>query len=603
MINRLNFIVTMSLCMLCIRPCYLYAQKNNNASILFKLIIHCKDSSIKIQQLDIKTSFEDQVKLYDYVNALPQMLVSKGYPIASIDSSWQLENDLHINLFVGQQYNWITLKLNNNDKNILFENGYAEKNFNNKPFNINMLDEIKQKLLATYENQGYPFAKIYLDSITIINNKISALFKIEKGNIYTIDSIKNYGKLKLNTNFLQRYLNIKNGSIYSREKLNNIDKRMLELPYAQTIASSNLNMLGSGAVVNMYIDNKKSSEASAIFGFLPAANSTGTFQLTGDVNLDLKNVFGAGEGLIFKYQALQPKSPRLNIGFEKPYVFNSPFGLGFLFELFKKDSSFIQLNAQANLQLNLSNFQVGKIIFQIQNTNILQGGIDTNAIKFQKKLPEIIDVKAVNLGLTYEYRKTNYKFNPLRGNEIACTVVTGIKTIEKNSSIVSLVNNGYNYETLYDSIKLKSYQIRIKVAAANYFPLSKTSTFKAAINAGIYSSPNIFRNEIFQIGGYKLLRGFDEESIYATQYAVLTAEYRSLLSLNSYIFGFVDAGATKASYQSVNAQNIFLSAGLGILYETKAGLLNLSFAVGKRNDVPFGIKQGSKIHFGYINYF
>ncbi len=603
MINRLNFIVTISLCMLCLWPCYLFAQKNNDTSLLFKLIIHCKDSNIKIQHLDIKTSFIDQPKLYDYVNALPQMLASKGYPIASIDSSWQLEKDLHINLFVGQQYNWITLKLNNTDKNLLFENVYAEKNFNNMPLNVDLLDEIKQKLLTTYENQGYPFAKIYLDSIIIINNKISALLKIEKGNIYTIDSIKNYGKLKLNTKFLQRYLNIKNGSVYSREKLNSIDKRMLELPYAQTIASSTLNLLGSGAVVNIYVDNKKSSEVSAIFGFLPAANNTGTFQLTGDVNLNLKNVFGAGEGLIFKYQALQPKSPRLNIGFEKPYVFNSPFGLGFLFELFKKDSSFIQLNAQTNLQLNLSNFQVGKIIFQIQNTNLLQGGIDTAVIKFQKKLPEIIDVKAVNLGLTYEYKKTNYIFNPMRGNEIACTIVTGIKTIEKNSSIVSLANNGYNYETLYDSLKLKSYQIRVKFAAAHYFPLSKTSTFKTAINAGIYSSPNIFRNEIFQIGGYKLLRGFDEESIYSTKYAVLTAEYRSLLSLNSYIFGFVDAGATKASYQSINAQNIFLSAGLGILYETKAGLLNLSFAVGKRDDVPFSIKQGSKIHFGYINYF
>jgi hypothetical protein len=39
------------------------------------------------------------------------------------------------------------------------------------------------------------------------------------------------------------------------------------------------------------------------------------------------------------------------------------------------------------------------------------------------------------------------------------------------------------------------------------------------------------------------------------------------------------------------------------LFETKFGLLNLSYAIGKRNDIKFNIREASKIHFGYINYF
>ena len=108
---------------------------------------------------------------------------------------------------------------------------------------------------------------------------------------------------------------------------------------------------------------------------------------------------------------------------------------------------------------------------------------------------------------------------------------------------------------------------------------------------------------MFQVGGYKLLRGFDEESIYATQYAVFTTEYRYLIGLNSYLFTFTDLGWAKNKYQAVNINNRFTGAGLGILFETKAGLLNLSFAVGKRNDVKFNLREASKIHFGYINYF
>jgi hemolysin activation/secretion protein len=583
-------------------PIKIMAQSSNLVSSSSTLVIHYKDSSNKIEGLGIKNTFQDVLKMYDYVNTIPALLAEKGYPVASIDSSWLIGENLHINLYVGLKYSWIKLRTSAVEETVLFKSGYTDKDFFDKPLSLSKLEILKQKILNEYEENGYPFATVYLDSIQIQEDKIAAFLKVNKGTIYKIDSIKNWGKLKINPKFLQRYLNISNGSMYKKSVLNDVDRRMLELPYGQTLQNASLNMLGTGAILNLYVDNKKSSEASAIFGFLPSANA-GKFQLTGDVNLDLKNVFGAGEGFLLKYQALQPKSPRFNVGFDKPYIFNSAFGAGFLFELFKKDSSFIQVNAQLNMQLNLSNLQVGKIILQWQNTNLLQSGLDTNAIKFQKKLPEIIDVKSVNVGIIYEYRNTNYKYNPLRGTELNITALTGIKTIKKNSNITNLNNGGFNFSSLYDSIKVKSYQIRIKIAAAKYFPLSKASTFKAAINMGVFNSPTIFRNEVFQIGGFKLLRGFDEESIYATQYAVTTAEYRSLLSLNSYLYGFSDIGLVKTNYQSINNNNFFISAGIGIVYETKAGLLNLSLALGKRNDVTFNLKQATKIHFGYVNYF
>ena len=579
------------------------AQKNDTYKNDFNLIVHYKDSIKEPLPIVLKNKFSSLVLAQNYISGLTTLFANKGYLVASIDSVWYLQNNVHIDFYTGKKYNWIQLRTNNIDKSLLAKVGFTEKNFTDKTVNISEIDLLKERLLSYYENEGFPFAAVYLDSITINDDKIAAALMVNQGFIYRIDSINNYGKLKLNPRFLQQYLNITNGSIYKREKLMEVDKRMLELPYAQTEQPSSLNMLGSGSILNLYVNNKKSSEASAIFGFLPDANNTGKLQVTGDVNLDLKNVFGAGESLLFKYQALQPKSPRLNLGYEKPYFLKSPFGLGFLFELFKKDSNFLQVNAQLSLQLNFTNNQTGKIFVQRQNTNLLQGGIDSNSIKLNKKLPPNIDVKSVNVGITYDFRNTNYRFNPVSGNDISVTALTGIKNIKKNNDILSLKTFGFNYDKLYDSVKLKSYQLRLKFAAAHYFKISKTSTFKTSLNSGIYSSPTIFRNEVFQIGGYRLLRGFDEESIYATRYAVMTFEYRSLLSLNSYLFGFVDLGATQLRYQEINNNKFFTGTGLGIAYETKAGLLNLSLALGKRNDVPFSLRQASKIHFGYVNYF
>jgi outer membrane protein assembly factor BamA len=198
---------------------------------------------------------------------------------------------------------------------------------------------------------------------------------------------------------------------------------------------------------------------------------------------------------------------------------------------------------------------------------------------------------------------TNYKFNPRSGNEIRAITTVGIKTIGKNDDIINIKDPLFNYSSLYDSLKLKTYQLRVKINAAHYFPAGKRSTLKVQANIGYFSSPNIFRNELFQIGGYKLLRGFDEESIYATQYGVLTAEYRYLLGLNSYMFGFADGGWARNKFQDINTSNNFISAGMGLLFETKFGLLNMSFALGKRSDTNFDLRRASKIHFGYINYF
>jgi outer membrane protein assembly factor BamA len=589
--------------MLCMLQFNGIAQKTAAEKPVTNLIVHYKDSIKQPPPLSIKTSFAGTAQVNSYISSLPALFTAKGYLAASVDSLWQEGNNVHINFYVGRRYSWIQLRTNSIDKTLLSKIGYSAKNFSDKPINVKEIDLLKERLLSYYENEGFPFAAVYLDSVTITDDKIAAALMVNKGLVYRVDSITNYGKLKLNPTFLQRYLNIANGSVYNREKLKDVDKRMLELPYAQTEQPSTLNMLGSGSILNLYVNNKKSSEVSAIFGFLPDANNTGKLQVTGDVNIDLKNVFGAGESLLFKYQALQPKSPRLNLGYEKPYFLKSPFGLGFLFELFKKDSSFLQVNAQLALQLNLSNKQLGKIIVQWQTAGLLQGGVDTNAIKFNRQLPANVDVKSVNAGISYEFRNTNYKFNPLTGSDVSITALTGIKNIRKNNDILSLKTSGFNYESLYDSVKLKSYQLRLKVSAAHYFKLTKSSTFKTALNTGLFSSPNIFRNEVFQIGGYRLLRGFDEESIYATKYAVLTAEYRSLLGLNSYLFGFLDIGITGTKYQNVDNSNFFTGTGLGIAYETKAGLLNLSLALGKRNDVPFNIRQAAKIHFGYVNYF
>lgn len=580
-----------------------YAQQSGLNK--YQLIINytSKDSSFNPAPLKLETSFTNQAGCVDYVNKLPALLTIKGYPAASVDSVMYDSAFCTVQLYLGTQFKFVKLHTDSIEEKALYISGFNGKAIINIPFNMAQLQTGKERILNYYEKSGYPFAAVFLDSIQIDEGGMTASLKVDKGPLYHIDSIRIKGKVKISNNFLQRYLSIAKGSLYNKEKLDQVSKRLLELPYLQEEQPSELVMLGTGSLLDIYLVPKKSSQVNFLVGFLPANSQSNKLRLTGDVNLNLHNALGSGETILLNWQQLQVNSPRINIGFQQPYIFKSPFGLDFAFDLFKKDSTFLQINAQAGVQYLLTAKQSGKVFIQSQNSFLLGSGVDTNFVKISKRLPPNIDIKAINVGLDYELNTTNYRFNPKTGNEFRLISSVGIKTIGKNNEILALKDASFNYITLYDSLKLRTYQLKARLTFAHYFSTGKRSTFKIALNTAIFSSQSIFKNELFQIGGFKLLRGFDEESIYATQYGVATLEYRSLVGLNSYLFSFADAGLTKNKHQLTNVSNYFISGGIGLVFETKAGLLNISFALGKRDDIKFDLKQSAKIHFGYINYF
>ena len=567
----------------------------------YHLTVRCNEVTTAFLQgdLKLKTSFANKLLCKNYVDLLPTMLQAKGYLAASIDSIKQDASFTTITLFLGEKYRWDTLQIDEKDRLLIEQLGLQKETFKAKPINPQSITQLQEKLLDYYENNGHPFTKIIFDSVQLKNNAITAKLVVNKGVIYQLDSLHLLGNAKISNNFLYHYLNLKKGEFFNKEKLNIINQRLLELPYLQQSNDWNLSMLSTSYILNLYLQPKRSNQVNILVGFLPANQQLGgKLLLTGEANLNLKNAFATGETVLFNWQQFQSASPRLNLGFQKPYIFNSSFGVDFGFELYKKDSAYLNLTAKLGVQYVLSAKKSGKISIETFRTNQLT--VDTAWVIITKKLPDIIDVGNTNLALEYEFNSTNYRLNPRSGNEFKISSAVGNKSIKKNNTITQLKSSGFNYNALYDSLQLNTYQFKIKTTIVHYFSSGRQSVVKMAANAGWYESPNYFRNELFQIGGYKLLRGFDEESILANRYAVGTLEYRYLLGTNSYFNGFLDVAAT--DNKITNIANTFIGAGLGLAFETKQGIFNISFAAGKRNDLPFNFRE-SKIHLGFVSIF
>ena len=268
-------------------------------------------------------------------------------------------------------------------------------------------------------------------------------------------------------------------------------------------------------------------------------------------------------------------------------------------DMFRKDSTFLNINMQLGANYIVSGNQSAMVF--IQRRQSILNGVDTFRIKQMKRLPAEADVSSTNLGVSYNFNTTDYRFNPHKGNELLITVAAGKKKIKKNNQVLELKDPAFDYNQLYDTVKLNTYQFRLNGSAAHYFPVTKQTALKTGINAGFLQSGNYFLNELFQIGGYKLLRGFTEESEYVSQYIIGTLEYRYLIGVNSNFFVFVDGGWAKNPVQLVS-NHTYIGTGLGMAFETKAGIFNLAWAIGKRNDSELNLRQ-SKLHFGFVNYF
>ena len=72
----------------CVRAQQTPPLKNN-----YLLVIRFtdKDSLFKPQDLKLQTEFNNEPAVIEYINALPMLLASKGYPVASVDSFWNIE--------------------------------------------------------------------------------------------------------------------------------------------------------------------------------------------------------------------------------------------------------------------------------------------------------------------------------------------------------------------------------------------------------------------------------------------------------------------------------------------------------------------------------
>jgi outer membrane protein assembly factor BamA len=269
--------------------------------------------------------------------------------------------------------------------------------------------------------------------------------------------------------------------------------------------------------------------------------------------------------------------------------------------MFKNDLQFRKVTFQTGFRYHFNSSDILRLYYQTMGNRLIT--VDTANIIATKQLPNNIDVRSSGIGVEINLNRTDYKLNPHKGWYARISATAFKRKILTNAAIGGINDGtGFDYNSLYDTIIKSSYIYHINAELAKFIALNKVLTLKLAYSGALISAPNVFQNELFQIGGFKLLRGFDEQSIFANQYHITIAELRLRLSQNSYTYLFSDNGWVQSRFNNYDRTSWYNGFGLGTSLETKTGIFSIALAFGKSEFNPLKFRE-SKLSFGYVALF
>jgi len=528
-------------------------------NIIFFLLFFIMSSFISFGQSEnecYKIKIKDSTRTTLQANYFK--LIKKGYltPQGKLVSE---KNIIFLEICRGQHY-----------KNVVIEaqNSKPEKF---KPLEIGSLLERK---FQDYIDNGFPFASLKLDSFQFKENTIHCKLKINKGPYFDWGELIIKGNASVNEQIIRNILHINTYEPYSEGDFISIENKLTQLSYLTVFQKPELLFENGKANVYLYLNSKKINNISGTVG-LQQNTSTQRYFLIGDLKMKLINQLKKGENVDFQWRRIQESTQSLKIGLNLPSLFKSNFGIDNQFNIYKKDSTFLELKNQFGLQYFTPKGFIIKANYKYLESNTLNKKANTSIGKSLNHF----------YGLSLNKQKLDYLPAPQKGFQILLDVSLGRRSTSRKDSLKSQFDNTLKTE----------YQF------THYFSIFKRNIIKTQISGEMYLAPFYYQNEMLRFGGLLNQRGFREDELLGNIRFTQSVEYRFMIEQNSYLFAFYDFSYYENRVKE-KVKDTPYGVGTGISFGTNQGIFSISYALGQQLNNPLLFRNGI-IHFGYISYF
>ena len=523
-----------------------------------------------IDSLNFKSSFTDYFSLKKEIDSTYVILQKQGYIESKLISTIKANDSLFVaEIHLNKKYDTIYIYYNNNYITEELINKISD-NFTEEYFSIpiSKSEETIGYLNNRVSEKGSPFATFQLENIAKRdNNDLQGKLIVSSTENRMVNNIIIKGYEKFPKSYLKRYLKIKNNLSFNLTDIKQKTDGLKNLRFAKQLKEPEILFTKDSTTLYLYLEKSKSNTFDGFLGF--GNNETSNkIEFNGYLNLNLINNLNFGETFSLVYKSDENEQRTFNINATLPYLFKSPLGVNLNLDIFKKDSTYTIVNQSANLfyQLNRKN-KIYSGVSLTNSNNLLN--VDNNLIKDYSST--FITTSFEHSNITSDYLFPIQSYFRIQG---------GIGKRE-------LDNTKENQK----SINFKTFKI---------FNLNNKNSIYINVNGETLLSDSYFQNELRRFGGINSIRGFEENSLFATLYSIITSEYRYLLTKNVYAHTIIDAAYYEDDINKTKEKLFGFGFGLGLI--TKAGLFKLNYANGLTENQPFKINN-SKIHISLNAFF
>lgn len=520
---------------------------------------------------------------------------SRGYAEFTIDSLIRSGNSTRCDLHLGPRYFLRNLEaVNLSEQAARKTNFYPDQN-KLRPYSRFATEKKISKTLDYFQNDGYPFAR--MDSLNASFERsgdtvfADLSWTFDPGERVVFDSVIVIGKIRESNNFIYSLTGIRLGDPYSQEKIREAQRLLNNSIYFRNAKPAVVAFGDEGARVTLELEPRKAGRFDILLGILPPLqNEPNKIRFTGLVDLQLISpVFKSGEILRLRYDKLLGTSQKMMLTYKHPYLAGTPLSAEFELNILKQDTLFFTRYFQFSGGYQVNPFLSIRAWYRNRSSTLLS----TKAFEADTtKIPPVLDARDNLYGIGFTFDNLDYHLSPTRGFFIRAGAGIGLKNIRKNPKLA---------ESLYSTVQPRVPRQETDLEIHWYRRTFKRQVVHLGNHTYWLRQSEYFTNDLALTGGAQSIRGFNENQFYANLFTVFTAEYRYLLEQNSFLFVFGDFGYLETP-NGTPSSTWPSGLGFGMSYETKAGMVSVTYAVGRTGEIPFQPARG-RIHVGLINQF
>jgi outer membrane protein insertion porin family len=558
---------------------------NAQRAPLLKTIVIAGNESIPTKEIIAWMNLPNGSPLHDttmsyVVSQIRNGYTRRGFPFASIDSTSLRDSDGNdgYELFVvvqeGKQTIVEEIVIEGNETVPSNELLRGLELRTGSAFLPNALERDIESILQVYERRGYPFASVKVKDLRFAEREVDVLTSItlsvsEEAQLL-IQEVRVEGNNSTKEAVVRREARLGEGIPYTPLLTERIKRRLdrLQIFSRVSLPEPYVTKESRGGLLIKVIEGNP-NRFDGIVGYAPGRTQNEKGNVTGLVEVQLRNLFGTGRRLATRWSREDRLTQEIAIRYHEPWIAFLPVNGEFGFFQRKQDSSFTRqaLDLKADLMLT-DQFSFGLSFHR------------STVIPEERARPFMFESRTTSIGGFLSYDTRDDAVTPTSGAFYFTEYQMGRKTSGTRSD-----------ETQRMTLDLEYYVAPVR-----------RQVVVGSLHGREFKSGSLEIADLYRLGGTSTLRGYRENQFLGSQVAWVSLEYRVLTGGRSFAAAFVDyarmSNPERLTVGLLRSEQEKFGYGVGLRVDTQLGLLGVSLALGEGDTF-----SSAKLHFRVINEF